>query len=525
MHSNHRLYCDSIRSIQKPTERCPNRAIVTTKDGDNLCGKHNKESVLLFAEMNPFHKDGETYKEEDEEKDVRADDDKVQSRMDMRMAALRSSTVSEKVKRKLLKAIEASSSSSSSLEFSSSSSSSSSKGKSDIKGSNNIDKQTTGDYEQDTGTENYSSTRKKRNSTSSSTRKKLSVEKEKASIYTGLKTGSDEMSPSACKNSNNTSKIPDDYPGMKLIKESIRRSAGRTHPSGIPDIPAAITCKYSMQEVQGKRDYMQDRLLVKTLKCSSPYLPGLSVLAMVCDGHGGDEDGHLCADYCIDNFPSLLQRFLNAKDRRTGLYKYDAKTALYCASLQMNDDWEKHAYSHTPTLEAGTTFLVTLLHIGSGVMWTANIGDSRAIWIRKKKVLYHTDDHKPTHKQERERLMRKSQENVARNKQPIFITEKRGDTPRLQGYLAMSRSIGDLVPGLEDAIIREPDIFQIAVKDELILVMASDGVWDCWRHNSPVAALVTSRKDFQAEDLVKAAEEHPKASDNISAIIMRLKAV
>ena len=113
---------------------------------------------------------------------------------------------------------------------------------------------------------------------------------------------------------------------------------------------------------------------------------------------------------------------------------------------------------------AGSTAVVSML--SKSQIWVANCGDSRAVLLRGGKALQLSSDQTAAREDEVKRIEGAGGE--------IYYLQ---DCARVQGVLAMSRSIGDnylhpfVIPDPEHTVLpRTPD-------DEL-LILASDGLWD-----------------------------------------------
>lgn len=116
-------------------------------------------------------------------------------------------------------------------------------------------------------------------------------------------------------------------------------------------------------------------------------------------------------------------------------------------------------------MHAGSTALVIVQK--EDTLYVANVGDSRAVINVNKKAFPITEDHKPSKKEEYERITQVG---------GTVITDPFG-VPRVNGNLALSRAIGDLY--LAPAITWVPDIYTLQLtKSNNFLVAASDGLWD-----------------------------------------------
>lgn len=207
-------------------------------------------------------------------------------------------------------------------------------------------------------------------------------------------------------------------------------------------------CSHTICAKQGKRDYMEDR------HCSVAPLPGALNSGCsffgVYDGHGGDE----AAEYCSKNLSEFLVR--NSKLRENPgaalLKAYEKADKKFCAIANKKD------------IAAGTTAVSALVFTDKIVI--ANTGDSRAVIVRSGGATVITEDHNPGSPKETERIEALGGSVV--NDDGCF---------RVEGVLGVSRAIGDYY--LKPYVACTPDLYHLdRTKDDLFLVLASDGLWE-----------------------------------------------
>ncbi len=229
-----------------------------------------------------------------------------------------------------------------------------------------------------------------------------------------------------------------------------------------PSVASQIT--FGVSERQGRRLDQEDRVVT-----------GNRIYA-VLDGHGGDHT----SDYASVKIESLNQahRSLNASQRWFKIIN-DLESGLRQANAG----------------NSGSTQIGAIIE--NGVATVANLGDSRAVQIRNGQVVNATSDHKPSDRNEKERI-----ENAGG-----FVI--RG---RINGDLAVSRALGDFrfkVPNNQfsaDLVSSVPDISLWALQPGDYLVLACDGLWDKLS-NEEVAQIVLSYSTNTFADLVPVNEE------------------
>ena len=118
----------------------------------------------------------------------------------------------------------------------------------------------------------------------------------------------------------------------------------------------------------------------------------------VCDGHG--RNGERVSQYCVQEIPELIKRYIEKKKKISSSIIKDAITE---GCEMSHKQLEK---SHIQIAVAGTT--VVLAVIWNNTLFMANVGDSRSFQTSKKGnhavVKLTTEDHKPETKAERERI-------------------------------------------------------------------------------------------------------------------------
>lgn len=177
-------------------------------------------------------------------------------------------------------------------------------------------------------------------------------------------------------------------------------------------------------------------------------------MALLCvfDGHCGKE----CAEEAVKIFPKEFLQILGDPSKHR-----DISSVFHQAYLNVDTLLKHHEY-------IGTTSTTVFIwkYEGKRLLQAANVGDSCAFLLKGKEVISLTQEHKPIHQYERDRI----NANFASK-----VTEKQ---ERVSG-LAISRAFGDhFLKFNEVGIIAEPYISPPIELDTTgnILILASDGV-------------------------------------------------
>ncbi|TMW66074.1 hypothetical protein Poli38472_003839 [Pythium oligandrum] len=231
----------------------------------------------------------------------------------------------------------------------------------------------------------------------------------------------------------------------------------------------------------------------------------------VFDGHGSDR----ASRYCGENVFPRIQEFWGAthdvKDAiMEGILRIDSeyyeiakRSERLWISQQASRAQAPQGVACTMHAEDGCTCLVAIIR--EGILYVGNVGDSRAVLSTKKgQFIPMSVDHKPNRKDERQRLLAKGAHITGA---PAIVSSVWGlnkvlDVPRVNGQLAMSRSIGDI--SLKEWITAEPEIMTHKITDDdRYLIMASDGLWDV----------------LSSKGAAKLASKHPDAQRAANALL------
>ena len=156
-------------------------------------------------------------------------------------------------------------------------------------------------------------------------------------------------------------------------------------------------------------------------------------------------------------------------------------------------------------------------------MFVANTGDSRGILVSTAgEITEMSHDHKPNNISERNRIQ-------SDGGRVVFF-----GTWRVEGVLAVSRSFGDRL--LKRWIIPDPEVIahKINIKNDLFLILATDGVWDtvsnqeaarcaieCWNNPQQSSLSLNQRLRAIAQKITSFAYTRG-SMDNITTLVVHL---
>jgi protein phosphatase PTC1 len=220
----------------------------------------------------------------------------------------------------------------------------------------------------------------------------------------------------------------------------------------------------------------------------------------IYDGHGGKE----AAIFAADNLHKLLAEEIN-KEADTMKDPEKVLQALKRSFLATDEKLKTAVPSHH-----GCT-AVTCIVTGSGDnrhLYTANVGDARAVLCRDGKAIRLTEEHKASDTVEAKR-----------------ITDGGGFIihGRVNGQIIITRSLGDHL--MKEFIIGDPHLSheKLTSKDTWLIV-ACDGLWDVV-DDQPAVDFVLENASLPAPQiskklLIKALQDG--TTDNLSIMVIKL---
>lgn len=220
--------------------------------------------------------------------------------------------------------------------------------------------------------------------------------------------------------------------------------------------------------------------------------------AEVYDGHGGRKAAQVAAEMVT---PHFLHSWVREFEKP--LKKRKSECELLREAYLAVDNHICESSVDSGTTAAGIYFI-------DDHFFAVNCGDTRIVIGIRDGALPLTLDHKPDLPEELQRIEDGGGSVVSFG------------VPRVQGVLAVSRSIGDR--SLKPYIIAEPRITEGYLGWENdFMVIACDGVWDVLSPDI-VIAMVRAAKDAQAAaENIKTTAIDSGSTDNITVIVLDLR--
>ncbi|MCX5805907.1 MAG: PP2C family protein-serine/threonine phosphatase [Proteobacteria bacterium] len=221
--------------------------------------------------------------------------------------------------------------------------------------------------------------------------------------------------------------------------------------------------------------------------------------AEIYDGHGGKKAARIAAGMLTPCFLDLwaIEAEKPLKERR------GESEILRQAYIEVDD------HIVDIDVESGTT--AATFYIIDKKYIVSNVGDTRIIAGSKAGVDLLTIDHKPSLPEERLRI----------EELGGFIFGY--GTPRVQGILAVSRALGDA--RLKPFVSTEPRIVEGYLgRENDFVILACDGVWDVLTPKDVIEIARSSKNTQEGAILIKEKALDLGSTDNISVIVLDLRA-
>ena len=269
---------------------------------------------------------------------------------------------------------------------------------------------------------------------------------------------------------------------------------------GSPETEIIGPYQVGICHAQGRRPTMEDEHLTATFNLEIGGTTYPVQLFGIFDGHGGVQAAQYLKTHLGEKLKQKLLELNPQKLSDEGIWN-----ALKMTFVEMNKEFQE---------ESGSTATVALSL--DGKLWTANVGDSRTILVKRNgEILQLTEDAKPS--------------------DPRYVQgiKNRGgyvqlyDCWRVNGILAVGRAFGD--HGIGPGMSTRPKITQIPLNQIPAgshLVLACDGIWDVASTRQIALSACFNHSEDQptalAQNIVYSAYQ-AGSTDNLSAMVVQFR--
>lgn len=222
----------------------------------------------------------------------------------------------------------------------------------------------------------------------------------------------------------------------------------------------------------------------------------------IFDGHAGCRAAQWLCDHLANRVETTIA---SQQDHSPPAMEASMKSAF----LQVDEEFVNEAVQGK--WHDGSTCVVVMVRGRELVV--CNTGDSRAVLSRLGQAQAMSEDHKPNHPVERERIIR------------CGGTIDVVGVPRINGVLATSRTFGDGAFKVKQIVTAEPDVRckEIQPGDEFIII-ASDGLWDVLSNQDACAIAARAGTAKEAARLLVEEALSRGTKDNVTAGVIDLAA-
>uniref|UniRef100_A0A914XWL0 PPM-type phosphatase domain-containing protein n=1 Tax=Panagrolaimus superbus TaxID=310955 RepID=A0A914XWL0_9BILA len=236
----------------------------------------------------------------------------------------------------------------------------------------------------------------------------------------------------------------------------------------------------------------------------------------IFDGHGGDSvSDYLESKYSTHIFEKLLENDIITSDNEE--YFKTIEKEITNGIHEVDNNIIK---MDTARIYTGSTLCSAVIQ-NNKYLTIANVGDSRAVACDSQgNCITLTRDHKPSDEKEKQRI-----EDAGG-----AVTQIGEDCERVQGILAMTRSMGDASLKARKFLIVDPDVmtYHLTKDNFRFIIIASDGLFDVFEDEELIQKVnlylqTNGNESFPklAHFLCLEAINHG-TEDNISVLIIKL---
>ena len=204
------------------------------------------------------------------------------------------------------------------------------------------------------------------------------------------------------------------------------------------------------------------------------------------DGHGGNKISNLASQ----TFHEIIKE------------KYLINKNLFEILPLCFKEWNEK-YTNDSNMCGSTASIVLIIE---NEIFFANIGDSRILFIYNNEIIKFSKDHNCFNEEEKELIISKGGQ-IINNK--------------VEGILSLTRCFGDNI--LSHLILTEPFIDKLERKDNMKLIIASDGIWEILNNEEILNICLNLIEPSEITKKIKNEILNKGFNDNISILCVDLK--
>ena len=232
----------------------------------------------------------------------------------------------------------------------------------------------------------------------------------------------------------------------------------------------------------------------------------------IYDGHGGKG----CSSYLKDNLHKNINEF--------------SKIGINLAIEKTEENFKKEeGLNENGEIKDPSGSFGIIAMIKNNKLIIANVGDSRLVIYKNKKISFFTEDHKPDTEIEKKRIeLAGGKIYQTPSLFPLYQNGKKIDIPWrvLPGRLSVSRTFGDIEAkeekfgGMKNVIVALPDITEIELNNEYnLIIMGCDGIFDVLSNEELLECIYIVLKEKKMTEFIKDEDYHELCGDFASMII------
>ena len=232
----------------------------------------------------------------------------------------------------------------------------------------------------------------------------------------------------------------------------------------------------------------------------------------IYDGHGGKG----CSYYLKDNLHKNINEF--------------SKIGIKLGIEKTEENFKKEeGLNEKGEIKDSSGSCGIMAMIKDNKLIIANVGDSRLVIYKNKKISFITEDHKPGSEVEKKRIeLAGGKIYQTPSLFPLYQNGKEIEIPWrvLPGRLSVSRTFGDIEAkeekfgGMKNVVVALPDINEIELNDQYnFIVMGCDGIFDVLSNEELLECIYIVLREKKMTEFINEKDYHELCGDFASMII------